>query len=254
MKNSNISISVITASMNCVDTLQDCLFSVYNQNYSNFEHIIVDGVSSDGTVDLIKQHINQISCYKSEYDMGIYDALNKGIDMSTGDVVGFLHSDDFYSSSDVLSKIAKAFEDPSVCAVYGDLEYVSQNDKSKVVRRWRGKQFNQKDLGLGWMPAHPTFYVRRDWYSKIGYFDISYRISADYRSVLKFFTNPNFKAVYIPDVLVTMRLGGASNKSVNSILIKTIEDWRALRSSGFKFLRAFIAITMKNLSKVKQFI
>ena len=223
------------------------------QTYANCEHIIVDGASTDGTVDVINHHINQIALFKSEPDEGIYDALNKGIEMATGDVVGFLHADDLYASDDALSKIAKAFEDPTVCAVYGDLEYVSQQDTTKVIRRWQSNSFNQRDLGWGWMPAHPTLYVRRDWYSKVGGFDISYRIAADYLSILKLFIQPGFKAEYIPNVLVTMRLGGASNKSIKAIVKKSKEDWRALRSCGFSVTTALRAITWKNLSKLTQF-
>ena len=213
----------------------------------------LDGASTDGTIDVINQHINQIAKFKSERDKGIYDALNKGIQLATGDVVGFLHADDLYASDNTLSKIAKAFEDPEVCAVYGDLEYVSQQDTSKVIRRWKSKSFNLSDLGWGWMPAHPTLYVRRDWYSKIGGFDISYRIAADYLSILKLFTQPTFKSVYIPELLVTMRLGGASNKSLKAIVKKTKEDWRALRSCNFSMPGALRAIACKNLSKLSQF-
>jgi glycosyltransferase len=140
-----LKISVVTATWNCAKTLPDCLRSVARQNYANREHVIVDGASTDGTIDVINQHIEQIDVFKSERDKGIYNALNKGIKMSTGDVVGFLHADDFYASDDALSKIAKAFEDPTVCAVYGDLEYVSQQDTSKVIRRWRSNSFNQPD-------------------------------------------------------------------------------------------------------------
>jgi glycosyltransferase involved in cell wall biosynthesis len=249
----NIKISIITATWNCASTLPDCLASVARQNHLNREHVIVDGASTDATIDIINQHIDQIATFKSERDKGIYDALNKGIQLATGDVVGFLHADDLYASDDALSKIAKAFEDSTVCAVYGDLEYVSQQDTSKVIRRWHSKPFKKRDLGWGWMPAHPTLYVRRDWYSKINGFDISYRISADYLSILKLFTQSGFKTEYIPKVLVTMRLGGASNKSIKAIVKKSKEDWRALRSCGFSMTSALSAIAWKNLSKLSQF-
>jgi glycosyltransferase len=249
----NITISIITATYNCASTLPDCFYSVAQQTYTHREHLLVDGASTDGTIDIIKQHTNQITSFITEPDKGIYDALNKGLKLSKGDVVGFLHADDLYASDEVLSKIAKAFEDPNVCAVYGDLEYVSQQDTSKVIRRWQSKPFKQQDLGWGWMPAHPTLYVRREWYSRIGGFDTSYRIAADYLSILKFFMNPEFKAVYVPDVLVTMRLGGASNQSFKAIIKKTKEDWRALRSCCFNPPNALRAIMGKNLSKLKQF-
>ena len=249
----SVTISIVTATWNCAQTLPDCLASVARQRYANREHVIVDGASTDGTINVINQHIDQIAIFKSERDKGIYDALNKGIQLATGDVVGFLHADDLYASDDVLSKIARAFEDPSVCAVYGDLEYVSRQDTLKVIRRWQSKPFNQRALGWGWMPAHPTLYVRRDWYTKIGGFDISYRIAADYHSILKLFSEPDFKAVYFSDVFVTMRLGGASNKSIKAIVKKSIEDWRALRSCDFSVMCALRAIVWKNLSKLAQF-
>lgn len=249
----NITITVVTATWNCVKTLPDCLASVARQSYAKREHVIVDGASTDGTIDVINQHIDQIATFKSERDKGIYEALNKGIQLATGDVIGFLHADDLYATDKALSKIAKAFEDPTVCAVYGDLEYVSQKDTSKVIRRWQSNPFSRRNLGWGWMPAHPTLYVRRDWYSKIGGFDISYRISADYLSILKLFTQPGFKTEYVPDVLVTMRLGGTSNKSIKAIIKKSKEDWRALRSCGFSMPSALRAIVWKNLSKLSQF-
>ncbi len=250
---SNITISIVTATWNCAKTLPDCLASVARHNYTNREHVIVDGASTYGTIDVINRHIDQIATFKSERDKGIYDALNKGIQLATGDVVGFLHADDLYASDDVLSKIAQVFEDQTVCAVYGDLEYVSQQDTSIVIRRWQSKPFKLSDLGWGWMPAHPTLYVRRDWYSKIDGFDINYRIAADYLSILKLFTPPAFKTKYIPEVLVTMRLGGTSNKSIKAIIKKSKEDWHALRSCHFSVPNALLAITCKNLSKLTQF-
>jgi len=248
-----LKISVVTATWNCANTLPYCLASVATQNYANREHIIVDGASSDSTINVINQHINQIATFISERDTGIYDALNKGIQLATGDVIGFLHADDLFTSDDVLYKIAEAFENPSICGVYGDLNFVSQFDTMKVIRRWQSKPFNLRDLGRGWMPAHPTLYVRREWYSKIGGFDTSYRISADYLSILQLFTQAEFKTAHIPDVLVTMRLGGASNKSIQAIIKKTQEDWRALRSCDYSVLSALRAIAWKNLSKLSQF-
>jgi glycosyltransferase len=248
-----VTISVVTATWNCAQTLPDCLASVARQTYANKEHVIIDGASTDGTIELINHYMDQIASFKTEPDKGIYDALNKGIQLATGDVVGFLHADDFYASDDVLFTIAKAFDDPEVCAVYGDLQYVSQQNTSKVVRHWRSKSFNPKDLIRGWMPAHPTLYVRRDWYTKIGGFDVSYRIAADYLSILKLFTQPDFKTVHIPEVLVKMRLGGVSNKSLITIINKSKEDWRALRSCHFSVPNALRVIMWKSLSKLSQF-
>lgn len=249
----HITISIVTATWNCAETLPDCLASIKRQTYPYREHIIIDGASTDGTIGVIQQNIKFISKFQSEQDKGIYDALNKGIDLATGDVIGFLHSDDLYSTDDALRLIAEAFEDPTVCAVYGDLEYVSRKNTSKVVRRWKSKAYKNTDLNWGWMPAHPTLYVRREWYAKISRFDTSYRISSDYHSILRLFTQPGFKSVHIPHILVTMRLGGASNRSIQAIIEKSKEDWRALRECGFSAPQAMLAISSKNLRKIRQF-
>ncbi len=215
--------------------------------------MLVDGASTDGTINLINLHIDRVDAFITEPDKGIYDALNKGIQLATGDVVGFLHSDDIYASNTVLAKVAKAFEDPEICAVYGDLDYVSKHHKEGFIRRWKGGPFHAHDLGWGWMPAHPTLYVRKEWYLRIGGFDINYQISADYHSILKLFMCENFKASYVPEVFIKMRLGGASNKSIFAILKKTKEDWYALRSCKFTFLEAVRALLSKNLRKINQF-
>lgn len=251
--NRPIKFSIITATWNCADTLKSCFVSFSSQSYVNREHIIVDGVSTDGTLEIINKYIDQVAVFISERDQGIYDALNKGIHLATGDVIGFLHADDCYASDDVLCKIAMKFEDPTVCAVYGDLEYVSRQDVSKVIRFWRGKPFIKQDLGWGWMPAHPTLYVRSEWYKKIGGFDISFKIAADYLSVLMLFSQLNFKAIYLPCTIVKMRVGGVSNKSLSSIAKKTMEDWCVLRSCGFSLFKTFRAIAWKNVRKVSQF-
>ena len=250
---SSLKISIVTATWNCAKTLPDCLASVASQTYLNREHIVIDGGSTDGTVEVVQDHLDQVSIFKSEPDKGIYDALNKGINAATGDVVGFLHADDLYCSSETLDTIAKGFEDPTVCAVYGDLEYVSENDTSRVVRRWKSRPFTAGALGLGWMPPHPTLYVRREWYRKIGGFDTNYRIAADYLSILQLFGDEAFKTTYIPHILVRMRLGGVSNRSLNTIFRKSIEDWRALRECGFSVADAAKALAWKNLSKLRQF-
>lgn len=248
-----LNISVITATWNCADTIADCLASVAGQTWLHREHVVVDGASTDGTLELLHTRRNQLAVMQSEPDQGIYDALNKGLALASGDVVGFLHADDIYAHSEVLARIAAAFEDPSVCAVYGDLQYVRQNDTSHVVRHWQSSPATPGGLAWGWMPPHPTLYVRRHWYQRIGGFDTSYRIAADYLSILKMFSQPDFKAVYLPEVLVTMRLGGASNRSINAIARKSREDWRALRQTGVGAVGGVGALVWKNLSKIGQF-
>lgn len=246
-------ISIITATLNSAETLEDCLKSVTRQTYLNREYLVIDGGSSDETINIIKKYSKEINIFISEKDSGIYDALNKGILLSKGDIIGFLHADDLYASNDVLAKISKGFLDPSVCAIYGDLIYVQRNNLNKVIRRWQGKIFKKENLAFGWMPAHPTLYVRREWYQKIGGFDSTYRISADYLSILKMFSQPSFKAIYLPYVLVKMRIGGISNNSIRNIIKKFREDWTALRSCNFNFLESVFAIVLKNLCKLKQF-
>ncbi len=246
-------ISVITVAYNSEATISDTLRTVEMQTHQNFEHLVIDGKSKDTTAEIVRAHTRPGLFFISELDNGIYEAMNKGILLATGDVVGFLHSDDLFASNEVLSKVARAFEDPDVCAVYGDLEYVSQYDTRIVIRKWKSKPFNRHDLSWGWMPAHPTLYVRREFYTRIGGFNTGYKISADYLSILQLFTQPNFKSIYIPEVLVTMRLGGASNKSFQAVMCKTKEDWQALRNCDFSGIRAVCAIAWKNLSKVGQF-
>jgi glycosyltransferase involved in cell wall biosynthesis len=246
-------ISVVTATYNCEHTVAECLTSVSTQTYPHREHVVVDGASTDSTLVILKAHAQQLAVLKSETDAGIYDALNKGIALSRGDVVGFLHADDLYASPDVLTQIALAFENPIVCAVYGDLQYVSKGDTSKVVRQWRSSSFTSNRLAWGWMPPHPTLYVRRQWYERIGGFDPSYRIAADYLSILQMFSQPDFDAVYLPQVLVKMRLGGSSNKSLKNLIRKSSEDWHALRNTGVGALGGVGALIWKNLSKIRQF-
>jgi glycosyltransferase len=226
---------------------------VDNQTYSNREHLVIDGASFDGTLELLKSRIQELSVLVSEPDSGIYDALNKGIERATGDIVGFLHADDFYAHSDVLAHVAAAFEaDSSVCAVYGDLQYVRGEDTGAVVRHWKSSPFSAKRLAWGWMPPHPTLYVRREWYERIGGLDTRYRIAADYFSILQMFSDSAFKTVYLPEVMVKMRLGGASNRSIKSILRKSREDWDALKRTNVGALGGIGALFWKNFSKLTQ--
>lgn len=247
-------ISIVTATWNCEKTINDCLQSVASQSWVHREHVVIDGASRDGTVALLELHRSQLAVLLSEPDKGIYDALNKGIARCSGDVIGFLHADDLYAHEDVLSDIAKVFVDPSVCAVYGDLQYVKQQDTSHIVRHWQSNPFSARRLAWGWMPPHPTLYVRRDWYQKIDGFDTRYRIAADYFSILQLFSQPEFKAVYLPKIMVKMRLGGASNRSFKNIFRKSKEDLDALQRSGVGVLGGWGALVWKNLSKVRQFV
>ena len=219
-------VSIITATYNSVSFIEDCLVSVAEQSHDNLEHVLIDGSSSDSTLEVIQNYRSEFTKVVSEPDDGIYDALNKGISHATGEVICFLHSDDVFFSKDVLKNIVSIFEaDESVSAVYGDLVYVHHSTPDRVVRTWRSSSFSPNLLKQGWMPPHPTLYVRRECYERIGGFDTRYRIAADYFCILQLFSQPNFKAVYLPEVMIKMRLGGASNRSLGAILRKSIEDW-----------------------------
>lgn len=214
---------------------------------------MIDGASSDATRNILETRPQHQLRWYSESDEGIYDALNKGIARAQGDVVGFLHADDEYASTDVLSMVAQCFTDPLVMACYGDLVYVSQHDTFRVVRYWRAGFYHLEQLKSGWMPPHPTLYVRRELYEKIGGFNTAYRIAADYDFILRLFRNigeQSGRVKYIPSVLVNMRTGGASNRSLKNIILKSREDLRALRSNK---VGGLIVLAKKNLSKVGQF-
>lgn len=249
----NVMISVVTATWNCEATVKECLQSVADQSWALREHVVIDGASRDGTLERLEEHRNSLTVLVSEPDKGIYDALNKGIARCSGDVVGFLHADDVYGHPDVLTNVAREFSDPSVCAVYGDLQYVKKQDTSAVVRHWQSSPFSARRLSWGWMPPHPTLYVRREWYERIGGFDTRYRIASDYFSVLQLFSQPGFKAVYLPEVMVKMRLGGASNRSIANIIRKSREDLDALRRSDVGAFGGLGALFWKNVSKLGQF-
>lgn len=246
-----VKISIITATWNCADTVGDCLDSVAAQSWPHREHLVIDGASRDATLELLTTRRAQLAVLLSEPDRGIYDALNKGIARASGDVVGFLHADDVYAGPAVLARVAAAFADPAVAAVYGDLRYVRKDDPARVVRHWKAGPFSLARLRRGWMPPHPTLYVRREWYRRMGGFDLGYRIAADYHSILRLFPQPEFRSVYLPEVLVKMRLGGTSNRSLPNILRKSREDLRALRATG---VGGVGALAWKNLGKLGQFV
>ena len=244
-------ISIITAVYNNRETLSAALDSILGQTNIHVELVVIDGGSTDGTLEVLRSYEDHLDVLVSEPDHGIYDALNKGIQRASGDVVGFLHSDDLFADPGVLSRIAAAFDDPEVGAVYGDLLYVRKDNPDQVVRYWRSGVFSRRRLGWGWMPPHPTLYVRRHEYERHGLFDTSFRIAADYDFILRLLGREGVVVRYIPEVLVKMRLGGASNRSLRNIVRKSSEDLRALRCNGIGGLGALM---WKNLSKLPQFL
>ena len=246
-------VSIITATYNSSHTILDCLNSIALQDYPNVEHIIIDGGSTDNTLNIIYEKSKLNTRIISEDDNGIYDALNKGIKLANGDIIGFLHSDDIFESNNILTVVVSAFMNSDIDAVYGDLYYVDKNNCNSILRSWKSSPFDKFKLVRGWMPPHPTLYVRKKHYHSIDFFDTSYRISADYHSILKLFTLNDFKSKYIPQVFVRMRVGGASNRSFSAIILKSKEDWIALKSVGFNFIECACALFLKNASKIKQF-
>lgn len=244
-------ISIVTAVFNRAGTIADALRSVETQSYQNVEHIIQDGGSGDGTLDIIRQFGTSPALLVSEPDGGIYDAINKGISRASGDIIGLMHSDDFFADDLVLERVAEAFRDHEVDGVYGDLDYVSASNTDKIVRRWRSGPYRADLLKRGWMPPHPTLYLRREVFDRWGLYDTSMRIAADYEAMLRYLVKGDIRLVYIPEVLVKMRVGGESNRSLSRILQKSREDYTALQRHGVGGINTLLA---KNFSKLEQFL
>jgi len=243
-------ISVVTATFNRAATLAQCLRSVQSQTYPHVEHIIQDAGSTDWSLEVIKAMMTENTKLISHTDDGIYDGINKGIALATGDVVGLLHSDDFYASDTVLEKVAELMEDPAVDGVYGDLDYVDAEDTSKIIRKWRSGDYTANRLRQGWMPPHPTVYLRRSVFDSWGLYDTSYSVGADYDAMLRYLSKGKVTLAYLPEVMVKMRRGGKSNGSIVNILRKSSEDYRSIRRNG---VGGFGTLARKNLSKVSQF-
>jgi glycosyltransferase len=249
-ESNQMKVSIITATYNSAATIIDTLKSLEAQTYKDIEYIIVDGASKDDTLEIIQANSSRVSKVICEQDKGIYDALNKGINIATGDIVGFLHSDDLFASNQVIEDIVKEFHISKSDAVYADLEYVSKDDTSKVVRLWKSGEYNKKQLKKGWMPPHPTFYLKRDLYVKYGTFDLTFKIAGDYDSLLRYLWLNNISMTYLPKVIMRMRVGGASNRSFKNIIQKTTEDIAALKKNKIFWPSALF---LKNVSKISQF-
>ena len=243
-------ISVITATYNSAATVRDTLNSIANQDYPDIEHIIVDGASKDNTLQIVKE-FPHVSNVLSEKDNGIYDAMNKGIRLASGEIVGILNSDDLYISDEVLSKVASVFEDRSIDAVYGDLQYVQSHDTNAITRTWKAGVFKKKYFYYGWMPPHPTFFVRRRVYEKVGLFNTSLRSAADYELMLRLLLKHGIRVKYIPEVLVKMRTGGMSNASFQNRMKANKEDRLAWKLNDLH--PYFFTLYLKPLRKVFQF-
>ena len=248
-------VSVITACLNSEDTLEHSIKSVLSQNYPSIEHIVIDGKSSDGTLAIIETYKNMISTFVSEEDDGVYDALNKGIRMASGDIIGFVHADDRLADPNVLSDIAQVFRETNADAVYGDLAYISNDNKNKIVRYWKSGRFSRAKLRAGWMPPHPAMYMKREIYEKAKlfngeYFDTCFRIASDYDFMIRVLDKMKISVAYLPRVLVQMRTGGVSNKNLRNILLKSKEDYIAIRRNNIGGLSTLLS---KNFRKIPQF-
>lgn len=249
----DLKISVITVCYNSAEHIADALLSVEQQKWQNIEHLVIDGASKDRTVEIVKANAQPWRTLVSEHDKGIYDAMNKGLAMARGDVIGFINSDDFYASPDVLSTVAAVFADPSVDICYGDLCYVKREATDTVVRYWKSSPFEPGMFRRGWCPPHPTLFARRSVYERFGRFDLQYRIAADMELMARFLEVQRVPFRYVPKVLVNMRLGGTTNKSLSNVWQQNREIWLAMKSQGMKpSLSRFVG--GKLLSKSKQFL
>lgn len=249
-----IMISIITATYNSAETINDTIKSVLCQTNKDFEYIIVDGGSTDETIDIVKSYESEFSGrlkWVSEKDKGIYDAMNKGIKMASGDIIGILNSDDYYTSDDILQTIADAFKCQTVDAIYGDIHFIKDGVPDKCVRYYSSRLFSPFWLRFGFMPAHPSFYCKRDVFDKSGLYRLDYKIGSDYEMMVRLFRKHKISSRYVPKDFVTMRTGGASNSNLQSRLTLIKEDVKACRDNGIYTNELFICL--KFLYKIFEF-
>lgn len=246
-----VTVSVVTAVYNRVGTVAQAIESVRAQTWPQLEHVVVDGGSTDGTLDVLARLRGDIDVFVSEPDRGIYDALNKGFALATGDVVGFLHSDDFFASDRAVEKVAQAFGEADVDVVYGDLDYVAKSDPARVVREWRSGAYSRARLASGWMPPHPAFYVRRGLVQDLGGFDLSMPLAADYDFMMRYLLHAGSRTRYVPEVLVKMRTGGASNRSVGALLQNARENMRAIRKNRIGGVGTLVMNRLRKLGQLR---
>lgn len=233
-------ISVVTVSLNNVETIEDTIRSVQSQEYGSVEHVIIDGGSTDGTLAVIEKYSGQVGKVISEPDQGIYDAMNKGLRSSTGDIVGTLNADDIYENRLVLGEIARVFGDPAVEACYGDLVYIDPMDTDRVVRYWRSRDYVPGLFRKGWMPPHPTFFARNQVFLRCGYYDPEFPIAGDFELLLRLMEKDGIRTAYLPKTLVRMRLGGFSNRSLWNVLRQNAACYRALRKNNLRVSPWFV--------------
>lgn len=244
-------LSIITVTFNSEKHLEGCIRSVMEQDYKDIELIIIDGKSTDGTKAIIEKYDPYISKWLSETDRGMYDAINKGMEIATGDIVGILNSDDILASPDVISAIVKAFEEKQVDTLYGDLEYVEEDDTDRIYRVWKGKPYNRNRFKTGWMPAHPTFYIRRELVHLYGGYENHYYSAADYEFMARYLFRHRLSSYYLPKLIVKMRRGGQSNSNIKKRLRANRRDYLAMKKNHIPF--PFLVSILKPLSKLHQY-
>jgi glycosyltransferase len=225
-------ISIITAVYNSFNFIDNCLQSIVKQTYNDIEHIVIDGGSTDGTLDVINKYRDNIATLISEPDNGIYDAMNKGIKLARGEIIGILNSDDFYVNDTIIEKVVDTFKKYNVDSCYGDLIYVDKNDTNKVIRYWKSSQYKYGSFKYGWHPPHPTFFVKKEVYDKYGAFDTNFEISADFELMLRFLEKYRITTIYLPEPIIKMRFGGVSNKNLKNIIIGNINCYRAFKKNS----------------------
>lgn len=241
-------ISIITATFNSATYIADCVNSVNNQTYKDIEHIIIDGVSKDNTLEIIKSIPNRVKKIVSEPDQGIYDAMNKGIKTATGDIIGILNSDDFFTSNDVIETVVNTFRNNDVNALYGDIHFVRPNSLSKSVRYYSSAIFKPSLFRFGFMPAHPSFYMRRSCYEKYGLYSLDYKIASDYDLLIRYLFKEKISYKYVKKDFVTMRTGGVSTENLNSRILLNKEIVKACKKYGI-YTNMFL-LSLKYLYKI----
>ncbi|HEY2583874.1 MAG TPA: glycosyltransferase family 2 protein [Mucilaginibacter sp.] len=246
---SNLKISLITVSYNAESTISRCIESVIRQNFKNIEYIIVDGGSTDQTAEIVKRYSSHINLFISEADNGVYDGMNKGIRMASGNIIGMLNADDFFADDDVLSMIDNAFGQQRAEIVYGDLDYIDSS--GKTIRKWRSGKYSSNRFNYGWMPPHPTFYCKRSLFEKFGFYSLNYGTAADYELMLRFMYLKRVNAYYLKKVMIKMNIGGMSNKNIGNRVKGLAFDFKAMRNNDISL--PLITLIFKPLRKVVQY-
>ena len=244
-------ITIITVVYNAEKYLSDCIESVLSQKYPAVEYILIDGQSTDASYQIAQQYQSKISVLISEPDKGMYDALNKGIALATGEVIGILNADDLLADENVIAEVAETFKKTGTDAVYGDLNYVAPNDIAVIQRKWRSAPAKPRDLALGWMPAHPTLYIKAKVFSSFGNYKLQYGSAADYELMLRMLYKNKISTTYLPKLMVLMRNGGMSNQSVKHRYDAFLHDYAALKQN--KVTLPILALLLKKIRKIKQF-